>query len=86
MDHLRGFENLPDTIEKANEVWSYWENPKVQRVVIRNYILIGEKSDNFVVTTRDGVVEDTNFVTNSRLDNYRKGVILYETKRSNGKS
>ena len=72
--HLKGFENIPKTIESPNEVWSLWENKKHQRVVLRNYILFGKQ--NYVVSTRDGVITDAIAVTNTKTEQYRKGVIL----------
>ena len=72
--HLKGFENIPTAIEKPNEVWSLWENPKHQRVTLRSYILFGKT--NYIVTTRDGIITDA-FAANNRVCNsYRKGVIL----------
>ena len=72
--HLKGFENIPKAIQEPNEVWAFWENKKHQRVVLRNYILFGKK--NYIVSTRDGVVTDAIAVTNTKTEQYRKGVIL----------
>ena len=52
------------------ECWSYWQDPKTQLVVLRNYI-----KDNFVVQTVDGIITDAFLVDN--VHRFRKGVILY---------
>ena len=72
--HLKGFENIPKAIQSPNEVWSLWENKRHQRVVLRNYILFGKR--NYIVSTRDGVATDAIAVTNTKTEQYRKGVIL----------
>lgn len=72
--HDRGFENIPVTIEQPDEVWSYWETPAKQRVVLRNYLKFGKTS--YVVQTKDGVVQDAFAVSNRALNKFRKGVIL----------
>jgi len=69
-NHLKGFEHLPDTVMTPQECWSYWQDPKTQLVVLRNYI-----KDNFVVQTVDGIITDAFLVDN--VHRFRKGVILY---------
>lgn len=71
----RGFENLADAIENPNEIWSYWETPKKQLVTIRNYILFGNNG-NYVVNTKDCIIQNAIFVVNSRVDRYRTGLLL----------
>lgn len=77
----RGFSNLPDTIEKPSECWSYWVNPdpKKQKDVVRNYILRGDNI-NYVVTTESGIIKKAIAVVNSKLSRYRKGLIIYRSK------
>jgi hypothetical protein len=72
--HSRGFENIPATVKKPDEVWSTWEDVNKQRVVLRNYIKFGKTS--YVVQTRDGIVIDAFAVSNRAANKYRKGVIL----------
>jgi len=73
-NHFEGFENIPNAIKEPQEVWSCWENPKKQLVVLRNYILFGKK--NYIVQTRDGQITDAFLATNTSTEKYRKGVIL----------
>ena len=72
--HLKGFENIPKAVQSPSEVWSLWENKEHQRAVFRNYILFGKQ--NYIVSTRDGSITDAIAVTNSKTEQYRKGVIL----------
>lgn len=72
--HARGFENIPATISHPDEVWSSWEDPKKQRVTLRNYIKFGKVS--FVVQTRDGILTDAFAVPKGNINKYRKGVVL----------
>ena len=73
----RGFSNLPECVMNPSEVWSYWKNPnpKRQKDVIRNYILSGDNI-NYVVQTESGVIKKAICVVPSRIDRYRKGVII----------
>ena len=73
-NHFEGFENIPDAIKEPDEVWSLWDDPKKQRVVLRNYILFGKK--NYIVQTKDGQITDAFAATNTSTEKYRKGVIL----------
>jgi hypothetical protein len=70
---------LPDTIQHPSEVWCKWKDPdpKKQHDVIRNYILFGENV-NYVVTTESGTIKKAFAVVNSRLDRYRKGLIIFK--------
>jgi hypothetical protein len=70
----RGAENLPETVKNPTEIWSYWSDAN-QRVTMRNYILSGSNG-NYIVTTKDGLINSGIFVVNSSLDKYRKGLIL----------
>ena len=72
--HSRGFENIPATIEKADEIWMHWENPKEQRVVLRNYLLFGRSC--YMVKTKDGKIIDAFAVSRRGINKYRKGVIV----------
>ena len=72
--NMRGFENLPDTIENPTEVWSLWADKKKQNEVLRNYITMGKV--NYVVQTRGSHVENAFACAKSSLNKYRKGVIL----------
>lgn len=72
--HSRGVENIPETIMHPDELWSLWEDPKTQRIVIRYYIGIGKVS--YVVKTRDGIVMDAFAVGGKAVNKYRKGVLL----------
>jgi phage-Barnase-EndoU-ColicinE5/D-RelE like nuclease2 len=73
----RGFANLPEAIINPDEVWSFWRDPdpKHQKEVIRNYILQGD-SLYYVVTTLLGVIQKAQIVVPSRIDRYRKGLII----------
>lgn len=68
-NHSRGVELLPETIENPDEVWSWWEDAKKQRVTMRSYI-----AGDYVVLTKDGQITD-GFLVRSK-DKYRKGCIL----------
>lgn len=72
--HSKGMENLPRTIQRPTEIWSLWEDPENQRVVLRNYILYGKIS--YVVQTRDGDVYDAFAISRRQANKFRKGVIL----------
>ena len=78
-NHLagRGFDNLPEAVINPSECWSYWKdpNPKHQKDVIRNYLLIGENL-TFVVNTINGVIQKAIAVVPSRVNRYRRGLIL----------
>lgn len=67
--HPKGAEQLPETIENPKEVWSIWEDPNTQKVVLRTYI-----KDNYIVKTRDGIIQDAYLVDN--VNRYRKGCII----------
>jgi len=70
----RGAENIPNTVISPSETWSYWGDAN-QRVTLRNYILFGSNG-NYVVQTKDGIIQNAFFVVNSQIDKYRKGLIL----------
>jgi SPP1 gp7 family putative phage head morphogenesis protein len=72
--HSAGFENIPDTIEHPDEIWSRWEDANQQRVVMRTYILFGKTS--YVVSTRDGIIIDAAACSNGALNKFRKGILL----------
>jgi hypothetical protein len=57
------------------ELWSYWDDPKKQYDVCRNYILIDEKS-SYIVQTKAGIVTDAFTIVPSKLNRYRKGLPL----------
>ncbi len=72
--HARGFERIPNTVIYPDELWSLWEDPKTQRVVLRFYLSFGEVC--YVVKTRDGIIMDAFAVAKKAINKYRKGVIL----------
>lgn len=72
--HQRGIENLPDTIQHPDEVWSKWANPEKQQVSERVYLKFGKTC--YIVKTSGGVIEDAFAVSPTAADKYRKGVIL----------
>ena len=72
--HSRGFENIPATIEKPNEIWMSWKNVADQRQVLRNYINFGKTC--YIVQTVDGIVSDAFAVSKIGANNYRKGLIF----------
>lgn len=65
----KGAEQLPETIEHPDSVWSFWANPKEQKDVIRHYI-----KGNYVVKTLNGNITDAYLVDN--INRFRKGCIL----------
>lgn len=73
--HSRGFENIPLAIEKPDEVWSWWGDVQKQHVVLRAYILFGKV--NYIVLTKDGIIEDAFAANNTTTEKYRKGAILH---------
>lgn len=73
-DHSKGFESIPDAIENPDEIWSYWKDPKEQKVTMRNYILLGKTC--FVVNTQDGIIMNTFAVSLSQCNKFRIGVPL----------
>ncbi len=68
--HPKGAEQLPDTIEKPDSVWSYWKDPNDQKDVYRHYI-----RGNYVVKTLNGNIEDAFLVDNPKR--FEKGVLIY---------
>ncbi len=72
----RGIENLPETLMHPSEIWSYWADPIEQMDTMRNYILLGESGINYVVVTKNGEVVAAKIVHTSKIDRYRKGLIL----------
>ena len=78
--YSRGFSNLPDCISNPDECWSYWKNPdpKHQKDAIRNYIIFGSNI-NYVVTTEAGIIKRAMCVVPSRINRYRRGLIIYKT-------
>lgn len=77
--YSRGFANLPEAIINPDEVWSFWRDPdpKHQKEVIRNYILQGDNL-YYVITTLSGIIQKAQIVVPSRIDRYRKGLIIYK--------
>lgn len=73
--HSMGFENIPETIESPDEIWSYWKDPKEQLIVLRNYLKFG-KQNSYLVITRDSKVIDAFTLSNKATKKYRRGVIL----------
>jgi hypothetical protein len=73
--HPKGAENLPETLMNPTEIWSRWNDPKDQMVVLRNYILIGQNI-SYICSTKDGIVIDAFACTASQVSRYRKGLIL----------
>src|SRR5579859_6934225 len=67
--HLNGFEQIPETIMNPDSVWSRWLDPEKQTTVLRNYI-----KGNYVVSTKDGVVEDAFSVGDTKR--FKTGCIL----------
>jgi hypothetical protein len=67
--HSRGIDQLPDTVQTPDEIWSFWGDVKTQRIVFRNYI-----RGSYVVQTRDGVITDAFLVKSTAK--YRTGVII----------
>jgi hypothetical protein len=76
----RGFSNLPECIMNPDEVWSFWRDPdpKHQKDAIRNYILYGSNI-NFVVITESGIIRRAQSVVQSRINRYRKGLIILKS-------
>lgn len=72
--HSRLMENLPATIQHPTEIWSSWEDPGSQRVVLRNYIKMGKSC--YVVQTRDGRVTNAFAIARTNVKKYRRGVIV----------
>ena len=70
-----GMDQLPAAIQHPTEIWSQWDDVQDQRVVLRTYIKMG--STPYVVTTRDGKVDNAFAISKQQVDNFRKGVILY---------
>lgn len=70
-----GFENIPDALINPSEVWSYWQDSKNQDIVIRHYILIGEKKC-YICITKMGVIQNAFVFDLKRLDQYRKGALM----------
>ena len=77
----RGFENIPECISAPDEVWSYWLNPdkKKQFDACRNYIIFSSEI-NYCVTTEAGVIKKAEVVVPSKIDSFRKGLIIYRGK------
>lgn len=67
--HPKGAEQLPKTIENPDQVFSLWEDPETQRVVLRTYI-----KGNYIVKTRDGQIVDALLVDN--VKRFMKGVLI----------
>ena len=72
--HSRGFENIPDVVMHPDECWGSWQDPKTQRVVLRNYIKFGKVS--YLVQTKDGIITDAFAVNNASCNKFRKGIPL----------
>lgn len=72
--HARGFENVPETVESPDEIWTGWEDPTAQRHVLRNYLKFGRVC--YIVKTRDGLVTDAFALSRKQAYKYRIGCIL----------
>lgn len=72
--HSTGFEQIPETIENPDELWSLWEDPAEQKVVIRYYMKFGKVA--YMVKTRDGVIQDAFAMSLRAINKYRKGCLL----------
>lgn len=72
--HQRGIENLPDTIERPDEIWSTWGNVESQTITNRAYMKFGKTC--YLVLTTNGIIRDAFAVSPVGADKYRKGVIL----------
>lgn len=72
--HTRGFENIPDAVQKPSEVWTKWENVGNQRTVLRAYLLFGRTS--YAVLTRDGQITDAFAFSNGSENKLRNGLII----------
>lgn len=72
--HSRGFDLIPGTIQNPDEIWSRWEDPTKQMVVLRSYISFGKNP--YIVNTRDGRITDAFSVSPRAANSFRKGVIL----------
>ena len=70
--HSRGVENIPDTVENPDEVWSYWADPEKQLSVVRNYIKFGKSC--YIVQVKDGKITDAFVIGRKQANKYRKGV------------
>lgn len=77
--HPRGAEQIPKAISNPDEVWSRWENPDNQDIVLRNYILFGSKM-SYIVNTKNGVILDAKMVSNSQAEKSRIGCPWFKTK------
>lgn len=73
-NHSSGFENLPETVQDPDEVWSVWGDER-QRIVLRNYIKFGSDSA-YIVQTKDGLVVDAFAMSLKQTDKYRKGILI----------
>lgn len=74
----KGFENIPISITNPDEVWSYWQDVETQNIVLRNYIVFGEKY-NYICQTKNSKIIDAFVVIPSSTDKYRKGVLIWQT-------
>jgi len=72
-NHSRGFDLIPQAIEKPDEVWSQWGDDK-QRATLRNYLLFGKIC--YVVQTKDGSITDAFTCTPRQANKYRRGAII----------
>lgn len=64
----KGFENIPNTVENPDEVWS-----ELKDDILKSYIKFA-KPYSYVVQTKNGIIENA-FLTTS-VDKYRKGLWL----------
>lgn|GEM_PF-2349639 len=71
--HSRGFENIPKTVQRPDEIWMSWKDAENQKVVLRNYIKFGKTC--YIVQTQDGVIVDAFAISKKAANKYRKGVI-----------
>lgn len=72
--HPRGFELLPETLEKPTEVWMQWIDFEKQLQVSKNYISFDRSLSAYVVQVESGEVVDAFAVANSQIGKYRKGL------------
>jgi len=75
----KGFQNIRQAIEKPDEVWARWDDPKKQKAVRMFYFShsAGKEKQSYIVETLSGQVVDAYFRTyNYAKDNRRLGIKL----------
>jgi SPP1 gp7 family putative phage head morphogenesis protein len=70
----KGFQNIRQTVEKPDEVWAKWDDPKKQKAVRMFYFLhsAGKEKQSYIVETLQGKVVDAYFRTHNDSKNLRK--------------